>query len=257
MSSLQGKIALVTGATSGIGEACAEALAERGCKLLLAARTETKLTEVAARVREKGAASVATYVLDVRDRKAVAAFGERVAADHGAPDILINNAGLARGLAPIQSGDIDDWEEMLDTNVKGLLYVTRAILPLMVARDAGHVVNIGSVAGLWTYPSGNVYCASKFAVDAITQGTSLDLVGTRIRVTEIDPGAVRTNFTLTRFHGDAEREEQYYRGYQPMVGADIAAAVMFALEAPEHVDIQRIVITPTAQRNPYVIAKKS
>jgi len=256
MTQLQNKLALITGATSGIGAACAEELAKKGCKLAIAARRGEELLKQAERLRGLGSPSVTTWPLDVRDRVAVAAFTEKFSAEAGAPDILINNAGLARGLAPIQTGDIDDWEEMIDTNIKGLLYVTRGILPLMVARDTGHVVNIGSLAGLYVYPNGNVYCATKFAVDALTQSMSVDLLGTGIRVTEVDPGATLTNFTLVRLNGNEEKAAKFYEGFEPMSAGDIAASVMFALEAPPNVNIQRIVITPVAQRNPYVISRK-
>jgi 3-hydroxy acid dehydrogenase/malonic semialdehyde reductase len=256
MTRLENRLALVTGATSGIGAACAEALAKKGCRLAIAARRGELLGKQAAKLLELGSPSVTTWVLDVRERAAVADFAERLIVQAGTPDILINNAGLARGLAPLQSGDIDEWEEMIDTNVKGLLYVTRAILPLMVARDSGHVVNIGSLAGLYAYPNGNVYCATKFAVNALTQTMNIDLAGTAIRATEIDPGATLTNFSVVRFGGDEERAAKFYDGFEPLGADDIAAAVMFALEAPPNVNVQRIVITPVAQRNSYVTARK-
>lgn len=257
MTELKNKLALITGAGSGIGAACAEALARKGARLILVGRSARPLEDLARSLSGLGAPSVETEVLDVRNRAAVAALGERLSKAGKAPDILINNAGLARGLAPVQSGDLDDWDEMLDTNVKGLLYVTRAILPLMIPRDSGHVVNIGSIAGQTVYPNGNVYCASKFAVDAISQGTNLDLAGTRIRVTEIDPGATLTNFSLTRFRGDAQRADKFYEGYEPLSPQDIVAAAIFALEAPPNVAVQRIVLTPVAQRNPYVITRRT
>ncbi len=245
---LKGKTALITGATSGIGEACAEAFAERGCNLVLAARRLELLEKKAAELSSRRGVKVSAFRLDVRDRKAVFAFGEEVAKRGLVPDVLVNNAGLARGLSKIHEGNVDEWEEMIDTNVKGLLYVTRAILPLMVARDFGHVVNIGSLAGHQVYPSGNVYNATKFAVKALNQAMNLDLLGTKIRVTSIDPGMVKTNFSLVRFGGDEARAEAFYEGLDALSAKDIADTILYAIEAPDHVNIQDILIMPTAQR---------
>ncbi len=215
MNRLQGKTAIVTGATAGIGKACARAFAEQGVHLILLARREERLAALKAELDGKGV-EVSIRVHDVRDR----ALADELASDlreRGiAPDILLNNAGLGRGLATIQEGDVNDWEEMIDTNVKGLLYMTRAILPLMVERDQGHVVNIGSIAGRWVYPAGNVYNATKFAVLALTEAMNMDLVGTNVRVSSIDPGAVETEFSLVRFHWDEEQAAKIYQGYTPL-----------------------------------------
>lgn len=193
-----------------------------------------------------------TFVVDVRDRDGVIAFGRRLEEDGIAPDVLVNNAGLSRGLDPIHEGHFEDWDEMIDTNIKGLLNVTRAILPLMVARDSGHVINLGSIAGHIVYPNGNVYNATKFAVNALSQAMNVDLVGTRIRVSSIDPGAVETEFSLVRFHGDEARASAVYQGFQPLTPDDIADAICYVANTPDHVNIQELVIMPTAQRNPYV-----
>jgi len=198
---------------------------------------------------------VSVHGLDVRDREGVFAFGREVAARGPVPDVLINNAGLARGMSRIQEGDVDEWDEMIDTNVKGLLYVTRAILPLMVDRNYGHVVNIGSWAGRMVYPMGNVYNGTKFAVEALNQAMNLDLVDTGIRVTVIEPGMVRTNFSAVRFGGDEKRADAVYQGLTPLSAQDIADTVRFVVEAPDHVNIQSLTIMPTAQRNSYVVRR--
>ena len=173
------------------------------------------------------------------------------------PDVIVNNAGLARGLSTVQEGDHEDWDEMIDTNLKGLLYVTRAFLPDMVKRDKGHVVNIGSIAGRWTYPKGAVYCATKSGVTSISEGMSLDLVGTHVRVSSVDPGMVETEFSEVRFRGDEERAEKVYKGVeQPLTGADVADVVTWVVNAPEHVDIFNVVVMPTAQRHPFVLHRQ-
>ena len=202
---LKGKIVFITGASSGIGAATALAFAAQGARLLLAARRTDKLAETAALAMQQGAEAVYTVALDVRDRAAVAQTIAELPEEWAAIDILVNNAGLSRGLEKLYAGNIDDWEEMLDTNVKGLLYVTRAVVPGMVERGSGHIVNLGSVAGELTYPNGAVYCASKAAERSINDGLRMDLLGTPVRVTTVDPGMVETEFSLVRFHGDAER----------------------------------------------------
>jgi NADP-dependent 3-hydroxy acid dehydrogenase YdfG len=253
---LKGKTVLITGATSGIGEACAEAFASRGCNLILAARRGDLLSKKTEGLEKKHKIRADAYVLDVRDRKAVFAFGEEIEKKGRIPDVLVNNAGLALGFSKIYEGNIDEWDRMIDTNVKGLLYVTRAILPLMVARNYGHVVNLGSLAGRQVYPCGNVYNATKFAVDALNQGMSVDLAGTRIRVTNIEPGMVKTDFSAVRFGGDIERAEKVYEGVESLSSRDIAEAILFAVEAPDHVNIGSLLITPTAQRNVYVLHRE-
>ncbi|HUH11830.1 MAG TPA: SDR family NAD(P)-dependent oxidoreductase [Longimicrobiales bacterium] len=256
MDRLKGRLALVTGATAGIGEAVARALAARAVRLILAARREERLRALAEELREAHGVEVRTEVLDVRDRARVLALGERLAADGLVPDILVNNAGLASGLAPLHEGDFADWDRMIETNVTGLLNVSRALLPAMVARDSGHVVNIGSIAGRQPYPGGNVYVATKFAVRGLTQALNADLLGTRLRCSNIEPGLVETEFSEVRFHGDSERAKRVYEGYQPLRPEDIADAVVYVVGAPEHVNVQELLLVPTAQRSATLVAKE-
>lgn len=255
MNRLTAKTTLITGATSGIGRACARALSASGANLILLARREDRLQAIAEELRHSGGTVLRTVALDVRDRKAVESLGQELTTAGVEVDILVNNAGLARGMAPVHEGNVDDWEEMLDTNVKGLLYMTRAILPGMVQRDRGHVVNIGSVAGRWTYPSGNVYNASKFAVRGLTEGINLDLFGTAVRVSTVDPGLVETEFSEVRFHGDTERAEQVYADTRPLKPEDVADAVTYVLNAPPHVNVTEMVIWPTDQRSPTMVKR--
>lgn len=256
MNRIRGATALVTGATSGIGRACARLLAEREVRLVLVGRRGERLAELADELSGRSASWVRTSVLDVRDRGAVEAFASELESDGVEVDILVNNAGLARGLAPLHQGDPDDWDEMIDTNVKGLLYVTRAFLPGMVRRNRGHVVNIGSVAGRWTYPMGAAYNASKFAVRAITEGVHLDLHGTQVRVATVDPGLVETEFSLVRFRGDAERAAKVYRGTRPLTPEDVADAVLYVLNTPPHVNVTEMVLWPTDQRSATLVHRR-
>ncbi len=248
---IRGRLALVTGASAGIGEACAERLAAEGADLVLWARRLGRLETLAARLRDAHGIEVEAGVLDVRDRGAVEAIAADLLGRGRVPDILVNNAGLAAGLAPLQTGDPDDWDRMIDTNVKGLLYVTRALLPAMIEAGRGHVVNIGSIAGYQVYAGGNVYNASKFAVRALTEALNIDVLGTPLRVSSVDPGLVETEFSVVRFHGDAERAEAVYRGYTPLSGADVADAVVYVVGAPPHVNIADLRILPTDQRSAY------
>lgn len=247
--------ALITGATSGIGLACSEALAARGANLVLVARRADRLASLAERLTAEHSVSVRTAVLDVRDRKAVEALVEALDAERIHVHLLVNNAGLARGLDKLHEGMVQDWEEMIDTNVKGLLYVSRAVIPCMLARNRGHVINIGSIAGHQVYPMGAVYNATKFAVKALTEGMNLDLVGTGVRVSSIDPGLVETEFSEVRFHGDTERARTVYQGYKPLSPADIADAVCYVANLPEHVNVLDMVVLPAAQRSATVVHK--
>ena len=245
--SIKGKIALVTGASSGIGQATTEPLAAEGARLILAARRFERLEELAAGLRAAHGTDTRLIELDVRDRDAVAETLGRLPDDWAAVDILVNNAGLSRGLNPLHEGLIDDWDEMVDTNVKGLLYVTRAILPGMAARRRGHVVNIGSVAGRDPYAGGAVYCGSKAAVAQISRAMKIDVLEAGIRVTNVEPGLVETEFSLVRFHGDADRAAKPYQGLQPLTAADVADAILWAVTRPSHVNVQDILLLATAQ----------
>ena len=253
MNRIKEKLILITGASSGIGEACARRFAAEGARLVLWARRADRLERLAAELPRHGAGLYRLAAVDVRDRAAVnRAAAALVAADH-VPDVLINNAGLASGLTKVQEGDPDDWDRMIDTNVTGLLNVTRAILPHMVTRRRGHIVNLGSTAGHMTYPMGNVYNATKFAVRALTEGMNLDVAGTPIRVSAVDPGFVETEFSEVRFHGDKDRAKGVYQGFTPLSANDVADAIAYVVNLPEHVNILDLVIVPTAQRNVYVV----
>lgn len=257
MVSLRDRVVLVTGASSGIGAACAWAFAREGARLLLAARRLARLEELAAALLREHATPVYCLRLDVRDRAEVESRLATLPADFAAVDLLVNNAGLARGFSTLQDGAADDWDEMLDTNVKGLLYVTRAILPGMLTRGTGHVINIGSIAGREVYAKGNVYCASKWAVRALTQGLRVDLHGTPIRVSTVDPGLVETEFAQVRFHGDAERGGQVYRGTTPLTPEDVADAVLYCATRPAHATVAELVLLATAQASATTIQRRS
>lgn len=256
MNRIKGKLVLITGASSGIGLACARRFAAEGADLILWARRVERLEQLAAELERSCGVSARFARLDVRDREAVNRAAGALIREGLVPDVLINNAGLAAGLDKLHEGDPDDWDRMIDTNIKGLLNVTRAILPAMVERGRGHIVNIGSVAGHLVYPKGNVYNATKFAVRALTEGMSLDLVGTPIRVSSIDPGMVETEFSLVRFHGDAGQAAEVYRGLQPLTADDVADAVAYVVNLPEHVNVLNLVMYPTAQRNVYVVHRE-
>lgn len=250
------KIALITGATSGIGRATAIALADAGYNLILTGRRGERLEELKALVGITYKADALTLCFDVRRRDEVeAAIGSIPAAWRGI-DVLVNNAGLAVGLDAIQDGVVDDWERMIDTNVKGLLYVTRAVAPIMCERGRGHIVNLCSTAGKEVYANGNVYCATKHAVDALSKGMRIDMLRYGIKVTNICPGAVETEFSLVRFKGDSARADKTYDGMVPLRGEDIAELVRFAVSLPAHVCINDLVVTPTAQANATNIYRK-
>jgi NADP-dependent 3-hydroxy acid dehydrogenase YdfG len=246
---LNGSIILITGASAGIGEACAFAFAREGARLLLAARRKDRLEAMRAELTEAGAAEVHTLGLDVRDRSAVERELGNLPAEWRAVDVLVNNAGLSRGLDKLYAGNVEDWEEMIDTNVKGLLYVTRAVVPGMVERGRGHVINLGSTAGEMTYPNGAVYCATKAAERAINDGLRQDVLGTPVRVTSVDPGMVETDFSRVRFHGDEERAAKVYQGLTPLTPEDVADAIVWAATRPAHVNIARVLLTPVDQAN--------
>lgn len=249
------KIVLITGASSGIGMSCARVFANSGAKLLLAARRMDILNALKSQLESEFGADVHVFSIDVRHKDNVSQALNALPEEWQSIDILINNAGLAAGLDVIHEGEIEDWEEMIDTNVKGLLYVTRGVLPNMVKRNTGHVINIGSIAGHQVYPKGAVYCATKQAVNALSQGLRLDLYGTQIRVSTIDPGAVETNFSVVRFKGDQARAKEIYEGMQPLKPEDVADAVWYAASRPMHVNISEIILMPTAQASATMISR--
>ncbi len=253
---IKGKLILITGASSGIGAACARRFAAEGANLVLWARRADRLERLAAELGAEHRVSFTLAAVDVRDRAAVNRAAEALVRGALVPDVLINNAGLASGLSKIHEGDPEDWDRMIDTNLKGLLNVSRAILPHMVARRRGHVVNIGSTAGHMTYPMGNVYNATKFGVRALTEGMNLDVAGTPLRVSGVDPGFVETEFSEVRFHGDRERAKSVYQGFQPLTADDVADAIAYVVNLPEHVNILDLIIMPTAQRNVYVVDRE-
>jgi NADP-dependent 3-hydroxy acid dehydrogenase YdfG len=248
------RIAFITGATSGIGEATARTLAKNNFDLILCGRRKDRL---AALERELAAfCKVTTLSFDVRDQKAVATAIQSLSTEWRKTDVLINNAGNAHGLASIQNGSVEDWDAMMDINVKGLLYVSKEIMPWLIEKKAGHIVNIGSIAGKEVYANGNVYCASKFAVDAITQGMRIDLNPHGIKVTGIHPGMVETEFALVRFKGDEEKAKTVYKGMKPLVAQDIADLILFAITRPPHVMLADITLFPTAQASATVVKRE-
>lgn len=253
MHSLKKKIVFVTGASAGIGEACAHAFGRAGARLILAARRRERLEELKAKLPET---ETHLLPLDVRRAGEVQRAIGQLPAEWQAIDVLVNNAGLSRGLDKVYQGQLDDWEEMIDTNVKGLLYVTRAVVPGMVARGSGHVVNLGSTAGELTYPNGAVYCATKAAERAINDGLRQDLLGTPVRVTTVDPGMVETEFSEVRFRGDKQSAAKIYQGLTPLSAADVADAILWAATRPAHVNVARILLTPVDQANSLLIHRK-
>lgn len=247
MVSVQDQIVLITGASSGIGAACARVFAQAGAKLILSARRQERLEQMADELSKEYANPMHLLPLDVRDRSSVESALSTLPASWSSVDILINNAGLSRGLDKLHEGSFQDWEDMIDTNIKGLLYLTRFVVPGMVSRGRGHVVNLGSIAGHETYPGGNVYCATKAAVRSISEGLKQDLLGTPVRVSSVDPGLVETEFSQVRFHGDIERANKVYQGLTPLAPADVADVVFFCVTRPPHVNINEVVLMPTDQ----------
>lgn len=253
---MNNKTVFITGATSGIGKACAFEFAKIGARLLLCARREELLKEIAEQLTSLYTTKVHYFVLDVRSRRDVESAIAGLPEEWKKIDILVNNAGLARGLNKFSDDDPANWEDMIDTNIKGLLYVTRAVVPGMIERNRGHIINIGSIAGHEAYPKGAVYCATKHAVDAITKSIRMDLVENNIKISTIDPGAVETNFSNIRFNGDTDRAKNVYKGIEPLVGRDIADAAVYIATRPEHVNIAEMVIFPTAQASATVTFRK-
>lgn len=248
------KIAFITGATSGIGRATALLLARNGYDIIAAGRRQQRLEDLHAAITQ---VRVKTLLFDVRDQAAVQAAVDSLPEDWRQIDVLLNNAGNAHGLAPIQDGEVADWDMMLDINVKGLLYVSKAIMPLMIARQQGHIINIGSIAGKEVYANGNVYCASKFAVEAITRGMRIDLNKAGIKVSEVNPGAVNTEFSEVRFKGDQERADAVYQGYQALEAEDVADVILFMVTRPAHVNLADVILLPAAQASATIIHKTS
>ncbi|MHC5774986.1 SDR family oxidoreductase [Nostoc sp.] len=257
MTSLQNQIILITGASSGIGTACARIFAGAGAKLILAARRLERLQELADTLNKDFSTEIHLLQLDVRDRNAVEAAISTLPPAWSDIDILINNAGLSRGLDKLHEGSFQDWEDMIDTNIKGLLYLSRYVVPGMVSRDRGHVVNLGSIAGHQTYPGGNVYCGTKAAVRAISEGLKQDLLGTRIRVTSVDPGMVETEFSEVRFHGDTERANKVYQGVTPLTAEDVADVIFFCVTRSPHVNINEVVLMPVDQASATLVNRRT
>ena len=249
------KTVLITGATSGIGLACARKFSQNGDRLILTGRNEQRLKEICKELREKGT-EVLTLVFDVRNRKVAEKLMTELPEEWKKIDVLVNNAGLAIGLDKEYEGNLDEWETVIDTNIKGLLTMTRLVVPGMVERNSGHIINIGSVAGDAAYAGGYVYCATKAAVKALTDGLRIDVADTAIRVTNLKPGLVETNFSNVRFRGDNERADSLYRGIKPLVGDDIADVAVYAANAPEHVQIAEVLILATHQASANLIVRK-
>lgn len=257
MVSIQDKIVVVTGASSGIGASCAKMFAQRRASLILAARRMDKLQGVAAELEKTYQSRVYLLEMDIRDRPGVEKSFASLPKAWQNVDILVNNAGLSRGLDKLQEGNIQNWEEMIDTNLKGLLYVTRSLLPRMVERNYGHIINIGSIAGHQAYPGGNVYCATKAAVRALSEGLKMDLLGTPIRVSSVDPGTVETDFSNVRFRGDVQRAKKVYQGMNPLTADDIAEIVVFCATRPAHVNMSEVLVLATDQSSATMVNRHS
>lgn len=249
------KTALITGATSGIGEACATLFAQQGYRLILIGRRSDRLEKLSAALIAEHHVQVITLVLDVREKQSLTEGLEALDEDWKKVDVLINNAGLSQGLDPIHQGNTDDWDTMIDTNVKGLLYMSKIVSNWMIANGSGHIVNIGSIAGKEVYANGNVYCATKHAVDALNKGMRIDLLPHGIKVTAINPGMVETEFSIVRFKGDEERAKAVYQGLTALMAQDIADAIWFAVSRPPHVNINDMLIMPAAQASATIINK--
>ncbi|MFN6513904.1 MAG: SDR family oxidoreductase [Nostoc sp. CreGUA01] len=256
MTSLENQIVLITGASSGIGTACAKIFAGAGAKLILVARRLERLQQLADTLSQDFNTEVHLLELDVRDRSAVESAISTLPPSWSDIDILINNAGLSRGLDKLHEGSFTDWEDMIDTNIKGLLYLSRYVVPGMLSRSRGHVVNLGSIAGHQTYPGGNVYCATKAAVRAISEGLKQDLLGTPVRVTSVDPGMVETEFSQVRFHGNTQRANQVYQGLTPLTPDDVADVIFFCVTRSPHVNINEVVLMPVDQASATLVNRR-
>ncbi len=257
MQTLSGKTVLITGASSGIGRACVEAFAREGARLILTARRHERLDALAAEMKKVRGTDCLPLALDIRSRSAVEKFAQGLPAEWCAVDILINNAGLARGLNKVYEDDPRSGDEMIDTNIKGALNLIRAVVPGMVERGRGHIINIGSIAGHETYPGGAVYCATKHALDAITKGLRMDLLQTPVRVSTVDPGLTQTEFSEVRFHGDKTKADAVYRGLTPLTPTDIAETVLFVATRPPHVQIAEVIVLPTAQASALLVDRRN
>ncbi|MBK9227655.1 MAG: SDR family NAD(P)-dependent oxidoreductase [Ignavibacteria bacterium] len=257
MKDLKDKVVFITGATSGIGRSAAFKFAESGCKLILAARRKERLDSLQSELMEKFGVDVITMVLDVRNYSEVDKAVSELHGEWTKIEVLLNNAGLARGFSKVHEGSLDDWNEMIDTNVKGLLFVSKCVIPIMVKNNSGHVINVGSIAGHEVYPNGNVYCASKHAVDAITKGMRMDLTGTAVRVTTIDPGLVETEFGIVRYRGDADKAKTAYVGMKPLSPDDVADAIIYSATRDENVVVAQIVLLPVAQASAMVVYREN
>ena len=252
---MERKIAFITGATSGIGEATAVKLAENGFDVIITGRRSDRLSVLAEKL-EKFGVRVLPLCFDVRVESEVKTAVDNLPEAWRNIDVLVNNAGLAAGLSVVQDGDTDDWNRMIDTNIKGLLFATRYISPLMIARNQGHIINLGSIAGKEVYPCGNVYCATKHAVDALTKGMRIDMLPHNVKVTQICPGAVETEFSLDRFNGDQARADKVYEGFESLIAPDIADCIWFAVSRPKHMNINDMIVMPTAQASGMIFNKK-
>lgn len=256
MLSLKNKIVFISGASSGIGMACARSFAREGANLILAARRKERLEKLASELKEEFNTESRILSFDIQNYQEIKEAFNSLPEDWKNVDILINNAGLAKGMQKLQDGNPDDWDVMINTNIKGLLYLTREVLPFMVKRESGHIINLGSTAGHDVYPSGNVYCATKFAVNAITQSLRIDVLDKSIKVSSVDPGMVETEFSVVRFSGDIERAKNVYKGVDPLTPHDVADAILYCATRPQHVNINEIILTPVAQAQSNFVVRK-
>jgi len=257
MTKLKNKIVFISGASSGIGMACAHAFAAEGAKLILAARRKEKLEQLASKLKENFNTEIKILSFDIQNYKEIKESFASLSEDWKNVDVLINNAGLAKGMQKLQEGNPEDWDVMINTNIKGVLYLTREVLPYMVKRESGHIINLGSTAGHDVYPLGNVYCATKFAINAISQSLRIDVLDKSIKVSSVDPGMVETEFSVIRFSGDVERAKNVYKGVEPLTPQDVADAILYCATRPKHVNINEIILTPIAQAQSNFVVRKT